>query len=83
MLVMPHICAIPEDETGDFRESVRAMMTNFHARGFEDNDVVWRNICYYEDKDLINSPVLFGLERVSAGFDSAVWVDKDMVRLFV
>jgi hypothetical protein len=83
-LMMPHMCAIPEEERGEFRERIHAMMlASFHDRGFEHKDVAWRNIGYYVDKNNIKSPVLFDLERVSAGVESDEWVTKAMSRLFV
>eukprot|EP00601_Ochromonadales_sp_CCMP2298_P024629 CAMPEP_0173282286 /NCGR_PEP_ID=MMETSP1143-20121109/6724_1 /TAXON_ID=483371 /ORGANISM="non described non described, Strain CCMP2298" /LENGTH=568 /DNA_ID=CAMNT_0014219817 /DNA_START=38 /DNA_END=1742 /DNA_ORIENTATION=- len=83
-LVMPHICAIPEVERDEFRERICAMMrTSFHKRGYKHQDVAWRNIGYYVDmEDNIKSPVLFDLERVSAGVESDEWVTEAMSRLF-
>ena len=59
------------------------MLASFYDRGFEHKDVAWRNIGYYVDKNNIKSPVLFDLERVSAGVESDVWVTDAMAHLFV
>jgi hypothetical protein len=83
-LVMPHICAIPEEERGEFKDGVRAMMLeNFHKQGLEHKDVAWRNIGYYEDNNHIKSPVLFDLERLSEHVNSDAWVEEAMARLFI
>jgi hypothetical protein len=83
-LMMPHMCAIPEEERGEFRERIYAMMmTSFRERALEHKDVAWRNIGYYLDKNNIKSPVLFDLERISEGVESDVWVNEAMSRLFV
>ena len=82
-LVMPHICAIPEEERCEFRERIHTMMlTSFHKLGYEHQDVAWRNIGYYVDENNIKSPVLFDLERIRAGVESDVWVNEAMSRLF-
>ena len=82
-LVMPHICAIPEEERCEFRERIHTMMLkSFHKLGYEHQDVAWRNIGYYVDENNIKSPVLFDLERIRAGVESDVWVNEAMSRLF-
>ena len=82
-LVMPHICVIPENERGEFRESIKAMMLkSFHKQGYKHTDVAWRNIGYYVDKCKNKSPVLFDLERIGEFVGSDVWVTEAMSRLF-
>ena len=50
-LVMPHICAIPEEERNEFRDGINALLLKtFHDREFRHMDVAWRNICFYVDK---------------------------------
>lgn len=82
-LVMPHICAIPEDERGEFKDKVyQLMLEKFHRRGFEHGDVAWRNIGFYLDKKKEKIPVLYDLERVSSGGLSDAWIAAAMLRLF-
>ena len=82
-LMMPHICAIPLEERGEFKERIHVMMlTCFHERGYEHQDVAWRNIGYYVDENNIKSPILFDLERIRVGVESDVWITEAMSHLF-
>ena len=82
-LMMPHICAIQLEERGEFKEWIHVMMlTCFHERGYEHQDVAWRNIGYYVDENNIKSPILFDLERIRADVKSDVWITEAMSRLF-
>jgi hypothetical protein len=81
--MMLHICAIPEEDRGEFKERFHVMMmTSFHELGYEHQDVAWRNIGYYVDQNNIKSPVLFDLKRIRAGVKSNVWITEAMSRLF-
>jgi hypothetical protein len=82
-LIMPHICVIVEEDRGEYRERFHVTMTtSFHERGYEHQDVAWRNIGYYVDQNNIKSSVLFDLERIRAGVKSNVWITEAMSRLF-
>lgn len=82
-LVMPHVCAIPEDERGEFRDRIHALLLNtFHQRGFRHMDVAWRNIGFTVSTNNEKLPVLFDLERISREVESEDWVTEALSRLF-
>jgi len=82
-LVMPHFCAIPEEERGEFRDRIHALLLNtFHRRGYRHMDVAWRNIGFTVSKNNDKLPVLFDLERISMEVESEDWVTEALSRLF-
>jgi hypothetical protein len=82
-LMMPHICTIPEEERGGFRDSIHALLLEtFHQREYRHMDVAWRNIGFCVDKNNEKLPVLFDLERMSEQVDSEDWVTDALSRLF-
>eukprot|EP01036_Dinobryon_divergens_P032238 gene32238-41783_t len=82
-LVMPHMCAIPEEERGEFRDRIHTLLLeNFHERGYRHMDVAWRNIGFYVSKNNRKLPVLFDLERISMEVESKDWVTEALSRLF-
>lgn len=82
-LVMPHICAIPVEERGDFKLKIQALLLNtFHQRGYRHMDVAWTNIGFSVSKDNEKLPVLFDLERMKKGVESDDWVNEALSHLF-
>ncbi len=82
-LVMPHICAIPEEERGEFKGGIyKLLLCTFHRRGYRHMDVAWRNIGFTVDKNNEKLPVLFDLERISKEVESEDWVTEALSRLF-
>jgi len=80
---MPHVCAIPEEERGEFRDRIHALLLNtFHRRGYRHMDVAWRNIGFTVSKNNDKLPVLFDLERISMEVESEDWVTEALCRLF-
>ena len=82
-LVMTHVCAIPEEDRGDFRGEIEELLQNtFHQRGYRHLDVAWRNIGFVARKDNVKWPLLFDLERMSFAVESDEWVTEALNRLF-
>jgi hypothetical protein len=82
-LVMPHICAIPEEEKNEFREKIiKLLRETFHKKGFRHMDVAWRNIGFYIDESNEKLPVLFDLERMSEEVESEDWITEALSFLF-
>jgi hypothetical protein len=82
-LVMPHVCAIPEKERGEFRDRIHTLLLKtFHERGYRHMDVAWRNVGFYVNKNNHKLPVLFDLERISMEVESEDWITEALSRLF-
>eukprot|EP01036_Dinobryon_divergens_P031811 gene31811-41286_t len=82
-LVMPHLCAIPKAERGEFRDRIHTLLLKtFHERGYRHMDVAWRNIGFYVSKNKQKLPVLFDLERISIEVESEDWVTEALSRLY-
>ena len=82
-LVMPHMCAIPKEERGEFRDRIHTLLLKtFHERGYRHMDVAWRNIGFYVSKNKQKLPVLFDMERISIEVESEDWVTEALSRLY-
>jgi hypothetical protein len=85
-LMMPHICAIPEENRSEFIDKIcELLVKTFHMRGYRHLDVAWRNIGFCVDKYDEEIPFLFDLERVeniSLAECTLDWVKIAMTGLF-
>eukprot|EP00978_Attheya_sp_CCMP212_P011932 scaffold29636_cov50-Attheya_sp.AAC.2 len=81
-LCMPHFAMVKDEKRAQMVGLVRkSLMTNFAANKMKHNDVYWRNIGIYTNRDGNEEAVVFDMGSVVTGVEDSSWVDSACMRL--
>jgi hypothetical protein len=81
-LRMPHFAMVKDEKRAQIVSLVRkSLLTNFAANKMKHNDVYWRNIGIYTNRDGNEEAVVFDMGSVVTGVEDSSWVDNACLRL--